>query len=337
MSDEIENYDSPIFFEPYRIVNGEYYLEITDKIIPGVKPGQFMNINGDIYTPNGVNYKFRHPVYSSNDYGRIRIWMNDGSCIMTSYHRVKMLLFNYNENHQNLVVNHLDGNKRNCALYNMEWTTTTGNNRHAFFTGLNKNVGENHHSAKLTEKQVREICEELKNPQYYGQLAGLAKKYGVTENTIHRIATGEIWQKVSKDYNLDYSLKGIESKLTEKEVIEICEELSKGRYHGQCTKLAAKYSVSPSTIKEIIQRRSWTNISCNYEFPSSINNKLSEEQVHKICQIIQEYGYFNNEVYSSILKELNLEASEKLMHNIRRLVRHDPKCYFNISSQYHWN
>lgn len=79
MSDEIENYNSPIFFEPYRIVNGEYYLEITNKIIPGVKPGQFMNINGDIYTPNGVNYKFRHPVYSSNDYGRIRIWMNDGS------------------------------------------------------------------------------------------------------------------------------------------------------------------------------------------------------------------------------------------------------------------
>ena len=60
--------------------------------------------------------------------------------------------------------------------------------------------------------------------------------------------------------------KGVESILTENQVIEICKELSRNKYRGQYTDLARKYNVSPSTIKQIAYRQSWKHISCNYDF-----------------------------------------------------------------------
>lgn len=251
---------------PHVILDGEIYTEILDKDIPNVKPGQYINKIGIIYTPDSF-YKFRYPVYSSNRYARVRIYLNDDTHILTTLHRILMIIFNPIENMDNLVVNHKDGNKyHNSLMNNLEWTTEAENNRHAFRTRLNNNIGETHHQAKLTNKEVEEICIELEKPREYGTINGLARKYGVSETEIHRIATGKIWTHISSKYNINYSAKGIESILTEEQVREICEDLSNHRYRGQYTILASKYNVAPSTIKMIAYRKSWTNISKDYNF-----------------------------------------------------------------------
>ena len=55
-------------------------------------------------------------------------------------------------------VNHLDGDKMNCAKSNLAWTDQKGNNEHAFATGLKVgNIGTKHPNAKLTPEQVQEI------------------------------------------------------------------------------------------------------------------------------------------------------------------------------------
>lgn len=52
-------------------------------------------------------------------------------------HRLIAMTFLSNPN--NLpVVNHLDGDKKNVAASNLEWTTNSGNDLHAFRTGLRK-------------------------------------------------------------------------------------------------------------------------------------------------------------------------------------------------------
>ncbi len=52
--------------------------------------------------------------------------------------------------------------------------------------------GADHYNAKLTEKEVLEIREELKNP-YRGQVTALAKKYKVSQPVISRVKTRKIW------------------------------------------------------------------------------------------------------------------------------------------------
>ena len=58
---------------------------------------------------------------------------------------------------------------------------------------------------------------------------------------------------------------------------------------------------------------------------------------HLALIALKRFGYFDYDVYAEICAEVGLEPTDKLMHNIRRLCRKDPKCYYNITSQYKWN
>lgn len=249
-----------------------------------------------------------------------------------------MIVFNPIDGFENLVVNHIDGNPRNNDLSNLEWTTTQGNNIHAFKTGLNP-TGENHHCAKLSEKEVNEICKVLEGDRYYGEYRELAKKYNVSSSVIESIAKGMSWKKESDKFYIDYNASGVNSKLSTENVENICEELQKGRYHGQIVELAKKYKVSPSTIKEIVAGRSFQQISSKYNIQKSLNNRLSEDQIDQICKIIENnkgLAKRDDAIYNIILSELHLENTPQLRHNIRRLVRRDPDCYYNITSKYNW-
>ena len=90
-------------------------------------------------------------------------------------------------------VNHIDGDKSNNTVENLEWCTNTENIRHAFSTGLNKS-GEKSPYAKLTENEVSEIRKEyVKGDPVYGAKP-LSRKYGVTSTTIRHIVNGRKWR-----------------------------------------------------------------------------------------------------------------------------------------------
>ena len=61
-----------------------------------------------------------------------------------------MMAFCPVENMEKLEVNHIDGNKRNNNLDNLEWCTSSENQKHAYKMGLNKlRYGENNNFSKL--------------------------------------------------------------------------------------------------------------------------------------------------------------------------------------------
>lgn len=91
-------------------------------------------------------------------------------------------------NHQ---VNHVDGNKLNNHVSNLEWVTPGENRKHGFRLGLINQDGEKHPSAKLNNKNVIHILTSK------GSSGSLSKKFGVTVSTINRIRAKKSWVHIS--------------------------------------------------------------------------------------------------------------------------------------------
>jgi hypothetical protein len=86
-------------------------------------------------------------------------------------------------------VNHIDGNKLNNSVENLEWVTQKDNVKHAYRTGLKKGLrGENNPSAMLTEEQVIEIRGLVLSQEK------IASMYGVTRGCIKGIKENKTWR-----------------------------------------------------------------------------------------------------------------------------------------------
>ncbi len=87
-------------------------------------------------------------------------------------------------------VNHLNGERSDNKSSNLEWTNAAGNQNHAVATGARK-LGEDHHNAKLSNKQVEEIIRRSSDGKV--NFTSLGLEFGVHRSTIKRILVGETW------------------------------------------------------------------------------------------------------------------------------------------------
>ena len=91
-------------------------------------------------------------------------------------------------------VNHIDGNKQNNHVSNLEWCTQSDNMSHAYKNGLKRNDGEFNSQSKLTQEDVNHIRAVYKPRDKEFSTVALGKKYGVHRKTITRIVTGQYWR-----------------------------------------------------------------------------------------------------------------------------------------------
>ena len=90
-------------------------------------------------------------------------------------------------------VNHIDCDKTNNSINNLEWVTFDENTAHAMLNHL-KPYGEKHKSSKLTQKEVNWIRNNyIHNDLFYGEEA-MSERFGVSRITIYRIIKGESWK-----------------------------------------------------------------------------------------------------------------------------------------------
>lgn len=100
------------------------------------------------------------------------------------------------ENNENKpCLNHMDGNKQNNNLDNLEWSTFSENTQHAYDTGLIK--------SKVSNEDARFIYRAYTPwDKKFGAVA-LAEMFGVTPGTIRRIANGKCKAKATESLRKD--------------------------------------------------------------------------------------------------------------------------------------
>ena len=130
---------------------------------------------------------------AGTDYQIINLSKLDGSKRTFRVHRLVMMAFNPVKNMNELEVNHIDGNKKNNKLENLEWCTASENQIHAFKTGLNKpRKGEESNFSKLTEDDVKKVFELREKGLLQKEIAEIV---GCTKSNISCILRKKSWKK----------------------------------------------------------------------------------------------------------------------------------------------
>ena len=145
----------------------------------------------------GTHYqqeKIRKLSLTKDGYVKVRLMSKDKD-ITARVHRLVAEAFIPNLENKP-TVNHIDGNKENNCVENLEWATLEEQMQHAYDNNLKvAHRGEANSQAKLTQEQVEEIKKTYKkNSKEYGSVA-LSKKYGVSHRTIFNVLQNKTYKQ----------------------------------------------------------------------------------------------------------------------------------------------
>jgi hypothetical protein len=87
-------------------------------------------------------------------------------------------------------INHIDGNKLNNKIENLEWATAKENLKHAVETGLNKIKGVYHYDSKFTEEDVIFIRKSKLTQRE------LSERFNVAQTTISHVKLFKTYKDV---------------------------------------------------------------------------------------------------------------------------------------------
>ncbi len=136
---------------------------------------------------------------NSNGYMRVALKLVDGIRREYLVHRLVAELFIPVVDGKTFV-NHIDGNKKNNSVENLEWCTRSENERHSRMMGLHPYggylSGEKHPMHKLSEKDVLFIRANHKRNGGAISTGDFAKQYNVNPQTITEIVSGRTWSHI---------------------------------------------------------------------------------------------------------------------------------------------
>ena len=151
---------------------------------------------GDVYSIRSKKFISKR----LDRYGYLRVNLYEGTKIHTvPVHRLVAKAFIPNP--YNLPeVNHIDGNKLNNHVSNLEWVSSSQNQIHAFLLGLQKpKRGEQNPSAKYSEKDVILVCELLNKGFGNAEIRDIT---GYSIAFVEKIKYGECWTHITKKYGI---------------------------------------------------------------------------------------------------------------------------------------
>ena len=176
--------DIPDFEGLYQVSNMGRVRSV-DRVVTD-KDGGMRKLKGKVLKP-GIN---------GRGYELVRL-CNDNGATNKSVHRLVLEAFKPHVNMSDLQVNHIDADKLNNHLTNLEWVTARDNMLHAYDMGLITNIGEGNPSTKLSNADVLEILQRLDTGSSHREIA---LDYGVSKSCITRINLGNTWKLVREEH-----------------------------------------------------------------------------------------------------------------------------------------
>lgn len=94
------------------------------------------------------------------------------------------------------VVNHIDGNKKNNCVENLEWATHSENNKHAYKTCLRTPITKkgNLNKTKYTKDQILDVKRMISNGSSTSEIL---KATSYSKSSIHRIKSNKTWTNIN--------------------------------------------------------------------------------------------------------------------------------------------
>ena len=153
--------------------------------------------NGEIIKDksNKNRNDFKHLKHTLSPKGYHTVYVYDKNMIGSSQrvHRLVAKAFVSGESDVNNVVNHIDGDKDNNRVENLEWCDVAYNNRHAV-EKLGKRLGVENGCSKLTETQVSNIrlLYKVSNLSF----SKIADIFDINPTTVSRIVNRKAWKHI---------------------------------------------------------------------------------------------------------------------------------------------
>ena len=170
-------------------------------MVPGIKPRTYYISNhGRIYSnassrvrPNGgiLSHSINQKGYHQINLSLIPI---DGKYrkACCKIHRLVLLAFQYIPGCQVLEVDHLDQNKDNNQLWNLQWTTPRQNTQNAIYRGYKDVSLESTGGRFLTDEEAQSLFNELISDEGRFYIYDIAEKHNVSVEYCKKLLSGAI-------------------------------------------------------------------------------------------------------------------------------------------------
>lgn len=142
-----------------------------------IEKDYFVDMEGRVYSRRKFNKLTELKQQKTGYKGYVKVRINKKDQFV---HRLVAIAYLSNPENKE-TVNHLDGNKLNNHVSNLEWSTRSENSKHAYDIGLHKPYTAI--KDKGNNKFYREWCELLETGKSF---RSIGKQYNVSHHTVSR-------------------------------------------------------------------------------------------------------------------------------------------------------
>lgn len=272
-------------FMPHEFPEERYKNEIWDYItefdISGVIPNRYkISTYGRLLDTVSGNY---YPTGNANEnsYPNHVFKLIDGNSITVNLHQLVAKKFKPIRPVDCDAIDHKDTIKHHNWVWNLDYVSRTENLNRAADKELFP-TGEKHHSTKLTEKEVRRICELIAMDVKPSDIREEIGPDRLSKQTLSDIKSKRSWKKVSDEYFSDkgsnkHKYKSL-SVHEENLIRKICSNIEKLGYSATGRDIAIASGIPMDSLSKeeqdsyrnfvnrIRYKQNYTNISKDYNF-----------------------------------------------------------------------